>query len=191
MGVSRIRQIKPSWFLDKELRRGTSADAREFYIGLWILADDAGYLVWDTERIGAELYPFDAIRTRERHVEKWAGELETLNVESPHLIVWDCGHGRVPKMPDHQRIAGTQSFVVAKRHREECRDVRSRLSLPVATTDLEPQVASRSHGIGRVGNGKERNGTVGTGAGAQDAPRPSEWQQKVPRATALPAKVPA
>ena len=31
--MSRIRQIKPSWFLDKELRRGTTADAREFYVG--------------------------------------------------------------------------------------------------------------------------------------------------------------
>lgn len=182
--MSRIRQIKPSWFLDKELRRGTSADAREFYIGLWILADDAGYLVWDVTRIGAELYPFDPIRGREKHVEKWAGQLETLNEDSPHLVVWDCGHARVPKMPDHQRIAGTQSFVVAKRHREECREVRSRLSLPVATEDVEPQGATRSHGIGRVGNGRERNGTVGTAAreGA-----PSEFQERVPRPRAVPA----
>jgi hypothetical protein len=184
--MSRIRQIKPSWFLDKELRRGTSADAREFYIGLWILADDAGYLVWDVTRIGAELYPFDAIRAREKHVEKWASQLETLNDKAPHLIIWDCGHGRVPKMPEHQRIAGTQSFTVAKKHREECRDVRSRLSLHVA----EPDSATSSHGIGRVGNGRERNGTVGTGAGAQDAPRPSEWQERVPRAVALPVKAP-
>ena len=64
--MSRIRQIKPSWFLDKDLRRGTTADAREFYIGLWMLADDAGYLEWDPERIGAELYPFDPIAKRER-----------------------------------------------------------------------------------------------------------------------------
>ena len=38
----RIRQIKPGWWLDKELRRGLSADAREFFIGLWMLADDDG-----------------------------------------------------------------------------------------------------------------------------------------------------
>ena len=38
----RIRQIKPSWWLDKDLQTRLSADAREFYIGLWMLADDAG-----------------------------------------------------------------------------------------------------------------------------------------------------
>lgn len=175
--MSRIRQIKPSWFLDKELRRGTTADAREFYIGLWILADDAGYLVWDVTRIGAELYPFDGITSRERRVETWAGTLERLNPAAPHLIVWDCGHARVPKMPDHQRIAGTQTFTVAKKHRDECRDVRSRLSLRVAETDI----ATDSHGIGRGGNGMERNGTEGGAGAPESAPRQSEFQARVPR----------
>lgn len=175
--MSRIRQIKPSWFLDKELRRGTSADAREFYIGLWILADDAGYIAWDVTRIGAELYPFDGIAARERRVETWAGQLERLNPNAPHLIVWDCGHARVPKMPDHQRIAGTQSFTIAKKHRDECRDVRSRLSLVVAETEG----ATTSHGIGRGRNGMERNGTVGSADAREGAPRPTEFQARVPR----------
>lgn len=164
--MSRIRQIKPSWFLDKQLRRGTTADAREFYIGLWMLADDAGYLVWDEERIAAELYPYDPERRREANVAKWAGVLERLNADEPHLIVWDCGHARVPKMPGHQRIAGTQTETVKRAHlgdpekmkrpdREACETACSRVSLQEAT-DV---VATSSHGIGRVGNGKERNGT--------------------------------
>lgn len=172
--MSRIRQIKPSWFLDKELRRGTTADAREFYIGLWMLADDAGYLVWDVERIGAELYPFEPIARRERNVARWADVLERLNADDPHLIVWTCGHARVPKMPGHQRIAGTQTTTVRKAHsgdpekmlrpeKAACEHPRSRLSLQVATDG----VANSSHGIGRVGNGK---GTVGNGTSGASAP---------------------
>ena len=164
--MSRIRQIKPSWFLDKELRRGTTAEAREFYIGLWMLADDAGYLVWDHERIGAELYPYDMVTARERNVLRWAEQLEELNPESPHLIVWTCGHARVPKMPGHQRIAGKQTFTIAERHRDTCRGVVSRREPKVATdsdysieASSEPESASDSPGIGRVGNGRERNGS--------------------------------
>lgn len=169
--MSRIRQIKPSWFLDKDLRRGTTADAREFYIGLWMVADDAGYLVWDVVRLGAELYPFDPITRRERNVEKWAAVLEHLDPSDPHLIVWTCGHARVPKMPAHQRIAGKQSFAVAVVHAgdeatrtpppERCRTASSRLRLPEA---------SDSPGIGRVGNGTERN--VEERNGSASAPSP-------------------
>lgn len=175
--MSRIRQIKPSWFLDKALRKGTTADCREFYIGLWMLADDAGYLVWDEERIAAELYPFDQIARRERNVAKWATVLERLDPDDPHLVVWDCGHARVPKMPGHQRIAGNQTFAVRVVHEgdevkvippaKECRTACSRMSLQVATPPESLHVATSSPG-NREGN---RNGTVGNGtnrAGARD-----------------------
>ena len=156
--MSRIRQIKPSWFLDKALRRGTNADAREFYIGLWMLADDAGYLVWDVERIAAELYPYNAAQSRERHVISWANALMALDPENPHLIVWDCGHARVPKMPDHQRIAGNRTLSVRRIHVGDpghpppapCRAASSVNPLHVATVI----------GIGTVGNGTVRNGSA-------------------------------
>ena len=190
--MSRIRQIKPSWFLDKELRRGTTADAREFYIGLWMLADDAGYLSWDEERIAAELYPFEPIARRERNVAKWADVLERLDPDEPHLVVWTCGHARVPKMPGHQRIAGTQAHGVKKAHcgepdkmvrpaREACENARSRLSLQEAT----PEQATSSPGREP---GRERNGTVSiAGARAPEgaAPADSDFQAKVPRHVAL------
>lgn len=170
--MSRIRQIKPSWFLDKVLRRGTTADAREFYIGLWMLADDAGWLEWDVERIAAELYPYDPVAKREQAIERWAATLETLVPADPHLVVMTCGHARVPHMPKHQRIAGNQSFTVANIHvgsqglrpPELCVAASSRVSLQVTdqapSSDESLQVATGSPGIGRVGNGTERNGTV-------------------------------
>ena len=188
--MSRIRQIKPSWFLEKELRRGTSADAREFYIGLWMLADDDGWLVWDEERIAAELYPFDPIRRRETNVAKWASQLERLNADAAHLVVYDCGHAVVPKMAPHQRIAGTRTVSVHKKHVDSCRGVRSRLSLQVATEALEPDVATRSHGTseGRVGNGKERNGTSREATPPDGGLAESEFQERVPRLVALGGK---
>lgn len=177
--MSRIRQIKPSWFLDKQLRRGTSADAREFYIGLWMLADDAGYLVWDVERIGAELYAFDGIAARERNVERWAEQLETLDETSPHLIVWGCGHARVPKMPGHQRIAGKQTFSVGEKHRDLCRSAVSRREPPDATDSREreePPLATDSPG--RVGKGKVGNGSH---ARRREGETESEFARRVGR----------
>ena len=175
--MSRIRQIKPSWFLDKELRRGTSADAREFYIGLWMLADDGGYLNWDVERIAAELYPYDGVSRRERQVCRFSESLETLNAEEPHLIVYTCGHARVPKMPAHQRIAGKQSVGVAEAHRT-CRDAVSRKRLTVAIEGCEPTLATDSPGREQ---GRERNGTV------EVLDAPSEFRRKVPRPVTVPA----
>jgi hypothetical protein len=191
--VSRIRQIKPSWFLDKELRRGTSAEAREFYIGLWMLADDDGYLVWDVERIAAELYPYDPDKRRERNVERWAEQLERLS-EQPHLIVLTCGHASVPKMPAHQRIQGTRTTSVHKKHVETCRASRSRVSLQVATEASERSVATRSPGRVEVGNGKERrvgNGSAGARAPEGAAPASELGEGLARHGWTPPAKVPA
>lgn len=182
--MSRIRQIKPSWFLDKDLHRGASADAREFYIGLWMLADDAGWMVWDVERIAAELYPYEALRRRERNVTKWSETLATLDSESPHLQIFDCGHACVPKMAAHQRIAGKVSVGIRDKHREMCRGMGSQLRLTMATERGEPKVATDSHG--RVGNGKERNGSALAPEG--DGAARSEFREKVSLAVALGGK---
>ncbi len=162
----RIRQIKPGWWLDKELRRGLSADAREFYIGLWMLADDAGWLDWDLERIGAELYPYgvlagglftpDPIEAREASVETWARQLEALSPEDPHLVIHDCGHALLPKLATHQRVGGRPVFTMRDAHARGCARMRA---------DARPVT---------VGNGRERNGTPapspdgGAGAGLKD-----------------------
>lgn len=159
--MSRIRQIKPSWWLDKELHTRLTADVREFYIGLWQLADDAGWFEWDAVRIGAELYPYSGTAKRERNVATWTIALEKLQPEAPHLVRYTCGHAVVPKMPDHQRIAGKQTFTNRDKHRE-CRGV----------SRCEPKSATDSPG--RVGNGRESNGTrdgYPDAVGASEPPR--------------------
>lgn len=179
--MSRIRQIKPSWFLDKELRRGATADNREFYIGLWMLADDAGWLVWDVERIGAELYPYEPVARREKRVEAWATVLETLDPDDPHLVVYTCGHAVVPKMPGHQRNAGKVTKSTYEAHLRACRGGVSRLRLTEAHTPGEPTLATDSPG--RVGVGKEeRNGTLGAGArGAEGRAPASDFTEAMTR----------
>lgn len=182
----RIRQIKPSWFLDKELRRGVNADAREFYVGLWMIADDAGWFTWDVERIAAELYPYETTNRREKNVWRWSQALALLNEQSPHLRVYTCGHAQVPKMPAHQRIAGKQAVTTRDKHHLECRNADSYMWLTVATHPGEPTLATDSRNrlrkeVGKeVGNGTERNGTPSRARAPEGAAR-SEWQSRVPR----------
>jgi hypothetical protein len=172
----RIRQVKPSWWLDKTLRKALSADEREFYIGLWMQADDAGWFVWDIERVAAELYPYTGVSHRERNVAKWAAHLVAVQPDSPHLELWSCGHAQVPKMAGHQRITGKQTVSIKEKHMA-CRDA-VRLSEPLPD-DVSPGRVGNT-----VGNGTERNGTDAREAAPSGAPR-SEFQSKVPRATAL------
>ena len=154
----RIRQIKPGWWLDKELRRGLSADAREFFIGLWMLADDAGWLQWDVTRIAAELYPFgvdvdgglfatDPIEAREAAVATWTAQLVALPGR-PHLVILGCGHARIPNLTEHQRVGGRPVHTMRDAHARGCATMRDD--------------ARR----GRVGNGK---GTVGNGSDGSQA----------------------
>jgi hypothetical protein len=171
----RIRQIKGDWWLDKDLQTGLTADQREFYVGLWQIADDAGYLEWDPVRIGAALYPFRASGRRERQIAQWAEALMTLDRESPHRLVLPCGHARVPKMPGHQRLAGESKQVrtVLRKH-QEC--LLPRVPASPRESPLIPD--TERNGRGTVEG--ERDGTVVALAPEGAARAPSEFRSKVP-----------
>lgn len=168
----RIRQIKPGWWLDKELRRSLPAAAREYYIGLWMLADDAGWIDWDPERIAAELYPYgvdvvgtlfagDPIAAREEAVETWTAQLVALSPSDPHLVILDCGHAQLPKLTAHQRFGGRPVYTVREAHARGCARMRA---------DARPGSA-RGNGIGTVGKG---NGTVVTTGETPATTEPTE-----------------
>jgi len=152
----RIRQIKPGWWLDKALRRGLTADAREFYIGLWMLADDAGWLEWDLERISAELYPYgvdvpgglfaggDPIASREAAVATWTKLLLALDAACPHLVIRDCGHAQLPKLPVHQRVGGRPVYTIRDAHARGCARMRA-----------DAHNGRVGNGSGKVGNGSD------------------------------------
>jgi hypothetical protein len=97
----RIRSVKPDFWRDR-LMAELPAEGRLFYIGLWMEADDAGWLRWQPDEIAADLYPYRAIRTRERHAREWGARL----VDMGRLVLHPCGHGFIPKLTKHQLSQG-------------------------------------------------------------------------------------
>lgn len=102
----RIRQIKPEFFRDREMAALT-ADQREFYVALWMEADDSGFLRWDVAQIAADVYPFRGMSKRERQVTDWGALLE----EMGKLLRWECGHAFLPNLTSHQRFSGSTKQV--------------------------------------------------------------------------------
>lgn len=148
----RIRSLKPAWWSDHDLQTQLTAAEREFYIGLWMQADDAGWMSWDVHRIGAELYPFRTVKSREAFIVASAVKLQQLDQDAPHLVIRDCGHAQVPKMPLHQHLSGKPVYTVRTDH------MRCPTPLPAIPRE-EPQTPAKPrHGKGS--NGKGSNGEV-------------------------------
>lgn len=107
----RIRQIKPSFWSDATIARLTYP-ARLFYIGLWNLADDAGWLQWDPVEAAAVLFAYEHPAKRLRLVEGWAKELRDLG----RLKVHACGCAEIPTMREHQHPGGQRTESALRRH---------------------------------------------------------------------------
>lgn len=156
----RIRSIKPAWWSDHDLQTRLTAAEREFYIGLWQQADDAGWLSWDVHRIGAELYPYRSAKTRAAFIEAAAEKLAGLDPDAPHLFIEKCGHARVPKMPLHQHQSGKPVYTVLNEHGK-------------CPKPLPPQIPAEPRGepptpaVSRHGNGKGSNGEGSKGKAAR------------------------
>jgi hypothetical protein len=131
----RIRQVRPEFFTDAVVSRLTPA-VRLTYIGLWCVADDAGWMTWDVPQIAAQLYPYESVRVRERRVQA-AGE--TL-AEAGRLVMEPCGCALIPKLADHQKIGGNKSFPARDKHRVHTSTDKSARNVMV--------------GNGTVGNGR-------------------------------------
>jgi hypothetical protein len=164
----RIRQVKPAFWTDSTIA-GLPPAVRLFYIGLWMLADDAGYLRFDTPQIANELYGYESRKKREREVDAFANSL----IEEGRVVLYGCGHAFIPHLTDHQRLSGeTHRVVSVKREHEGC----TRSPASPRTSPLVPDTVR--NGRGTVGNVKERNGTPR--AGEPDGPLAeiSEFREK-------------
>ena len=113
----RIRQIKPDFWTDKVLS-GFDDATRLFYIGLWMEADDDGYLRWEPDQIAARLYPYKSVVGRERFVRTATLRL----ADSGHVVMLDCErHVQVPNLPKYQIVASTRRVVrVHGEHNAQC-----------------------------------------------------------------------
>lgn len=158
----RIRQIRPEFFTDP-VTSSLSPSVRLTYIGLWCVADDAGYLVWDVSQIGALLYPYMSVHRREKVI----ADAGVVLLAAGRIVLYPCGCGRIPTLVDHQRIGGNKSFPVRDEHRVH------------TSTDLSDRNVT-------VGKGKERNGT--SAPAPEGGAARSEFQERVPKLVALGGK---
>jgi hypothetical protein len=145
----RIRQVKPSFWTDSTLAE-LREPVRLFYIGLWMLADDAGWFRVNVPEIGNELYGFDSRKARETKV---AAYLDLLK-DAKRITVEECGHALVVKLRDHQHLAGsTKQVTTVQREHSRCAPPD-----PAGPRKDPPTPAPVSKGLGKV-----RNGSVGQG----------------------------
>ena len=156
----RIRQIKPEFWSDSEMA-ALPYPVRLIYIGLWCVADDAGYIEWRPDRIAHDLLGYESTKTRERHLVEWAEEL----VRTGHLQILGCGCALIPTLQKHQRISGKQNFRYREAHGKH---------LPLTgKRPIAPEVEVEVERNGTVGNGSARGSEETTGAAL------SEFQRRV------------
>ena len=148
----RIRQVKPAFWTDVRIAALPPA-ARLFYIGLWMQADDAGWLRWDASQIANELYGYESRKRRERDVETFL----SLLAETERVVVHPCGHVHIPTLTDHQHLS-VASKQVRTFQREHAECVVSPPS-PAETHGNPPLPSRKGKGEGHVNGGG--NGTVG------------------------------
>lgn len=153
----RIRQVKPEFFKDARLAELSDA-VRLFYIGLWLVADDAGYFRADVPEIGMDLYGYRARVAREKSVMSYLSTLQ----DAGRIKVLACGHGFIPTLSGHQHLAGEtrRVYTFKAEHQKGCPvDARGDTGLPRAGIGIGTDV---------VRSVKERSGTPR--AGEPDGP---------------------
>lgn len=175
----RIRQVKPAFWSDATIAE-LSEKTRLFYIGLWMIADDAGWLRWNASEIARDLYGYEPRGRREKRVQDMFSEL----VGTERVVLEPCDHAVIPSLPGHQRLAGStkQVTTVFSEHLREC----------VGVSRNPPHIPAGSrHGKERSGTDVERSGEERNGQSTARADEPravgevTDFQRRVPREEAL------
>lgn len=170
----RIRQVKPSFWSDVRMA-DLPAPVRLFYIGLWMQADDAGWLRWDVPQIAAELYGFESRGRRERNVAAFGDALEAAG----RIARLDCGHAVIETMVGHQRLSShTKQVLTVAREHDECvspAHPRGSPQVPAETRTSPPgkELVRTEERVNGNGKGTERLGTGSAGARAASAAAPT------------------
>lgn len=162
----RIRQVKPEFWKDPDVS-GLSPFARLTYIGLWMLADDAGWFRYDVPTIALELYGWDPRARREKAVTQALADLK----EAGRVKLFGCIHAQIPTLVEHQRFGGeTKRVYTYKREHDICPHI------PADTRDspLVPDPVRNGRGIG---NGTVSNGT--SDARKRDDESETEFRSRV------------
>ena len=131
--------MRPEFWTDETIA-GLPDAARLFYIGLWGVADDAGWLEWQPRRIGALLYPYRTAHRRETDIKTWSAQLTELG----RLRLLECGCGHIPTLARHQRITGRQAFTYKDRHFSKHSPLINKQSVLIDSPVTERNVEERT-----------------------------------------------
>jgi hypothetical protein len=176
----RIRQVKPAFWTDSRLALLPAA-TRLFYIGLWNIADDTGWLRWEVPTIGAELYGYEPRMARERRVAAMGDALE----QAGRITRYPCGHALIPTLTEHQRMsAATKRVKTVEKEHERCSaDARGSQRTSAAPRPVGNVSPSGTDGV----NGTVTDLGAPARAGEPAGPRAAatEFEEKVPRLVAL------
>jgi len=160
----RIRAVRPDFWSDDTL--GHLSDAiRLFYIGLWCVADDSGWLEWKPAQLGATLYPYKRVTERERSIIGFGASL----VAAGRLVLHPCGCGHIPTLVKHQRTVGNPSYQFRDKHRRHVVDDPSTDKSVLVGTSKPLEVGKVSKV--EVGNKRAR--------ATADAAAREDWESKV------------
>lgn len=107
----RGRYLMREYWSDTDLFTRLSAAERELYQGLWMLADDSGWMPRDITGIGAALYRFEDRKPREQVVRDGIERLTVLGKVKSHR----CGHLFLPAVERYPR-SGKKSREFAIEH---------------------------------------------------------------------------
>lgn len=142
--------IRPAYWTDADLQTRLTAEQREFYIGLWMLADDEGFVAWDPARVGAELYPYRSPSWRAKRLDDWLTLLG-----SDHARLLECGrHVVIPNLPKYQSPPKPTSQI--KRAHDGC--IRDAIWGQVVPPDPSGGQVAPARGFSREGKGREGEG---------------------------------
>ena len=133
----RGRYLMREYWSDTDLFLRLTAEEREFYMGLWMLADDDGWLPRDVAGIGAALYSFEDRGPREAKVRSGLSRLRDIG----KLKSLRCGCVHLPVVTKYPR-AGNKNTDHAQNHAKH-------------QTGLNPLRQSSSNGFDDVQAGSD------------------------------------
>ena len=99
--MARSRTIRPSFFTSFSLAK-VSRDARLFFTGLWIEADDDGRLIDSPKLLAGSIFPHDSDVTAKK-VTRWLDELVGIGA----VARYEAGGGQyllIPGFAEHQKV---------------------------------------------------------------------------------------
>ena len=150
----RGRYIMREYWTDSDLFLRLTAEEREVYIGLWMLADDAGWMPRDIPAIGAAIYHYEDRKPREKMVRDALDRLRLLGkIESHRCCLYLPAVSRYPR-------SGRKSLEHSESHRKHSKkfegierhsDPSPVPSLPYPSRPSKPVESTGSDGGGGLG----------------------------------------